>query len=166
MVAVAGDFLVSVVSGVRLAGAFQLASGNVAVAWLRRMASKAELFLLIRRGDRDAGGLHRELHLPRLGYVHRSTSCASSWYALLSLRYLAALCHSSRGLCLGWLGDVVGFFVESCFPKTEFFVFCGLECSGGARSAVGCHGNEKYMAVPLGAGVQGDGWHCLEFLRG
>ena len=37
--------------------------------------------------------------------------------------------------------------------------------NGGARSAVGFHGNEKYMAVPLGAGVQGDGWHCLEFLR-
>jgi hypothetical protein len=77
----------------------------------------------------------------------------------------AALCHSSRGLCLGWLGDVVGVFVVSCFPKTEFFVFCSLECSGGGRSAVGFHGNEKYMAVPLGAGVQGDGWHCLEFLR-
>ena len=123
LLAVAGDFLVSVVSGVRLAGAFQVASGNVAVAWLRRMASKAELFLLIRCGDRDAGGLHRELHLPRLGYVHRSTSCASSWLALLSLRYLAALCHSSRGLCLGWIGDVVGIFMESCLPKTEFFVF-------------------------------------------
>ena len=45
----------------------------------------------------------------------------------------AALCHSSRGLCLGWLGDVVGVFVVSCFPKTEFFVFCGLECSGGGQ---------------------------------
>ena len=38
--------------------------------------------------------------------------------------------------------------------------------NGGARSAVGFHGNEKSMAVPLGAGVQGDGWHCLDFLRG
>ena len=49
----------------------------------------------------------------------------SSWY-------LAALGPSARGLCSGWLG-VVGFFVETHFPDTEFFVFFGLECSGGVR---------------------------------
>ena len=47
-------------------------------------------------------------------------------------RGLAALCRSVRGLCFGWLG-VVGIFVEPCFPVTKFFVFYGLECSGGAR---------------------------------
>ena len=100
------------------------ASGNVA-AWLRRMASMAELFLFIRCGDRDAGGLHRELHLPRLGYVRRSTSCSSSWCAALlvvpgsswsfcswALLWMAWCCWLLRGdvlprhgvLCLLWLG--------------------------------------------------------------
>ena len=108
-----------------------VASGNVA-AWLTRMASMAELFLFIRCGDRDAGGLHRELHLPRLGHVSRSTSCSSSRWASRSSWCLAALCHSARGLRSGWLG-VVGVFVESFFPDAEFFVFFGLECSGGVR---------------------------------
>ena len=86
------------------------------------------------------------------------------WISILAM-HISFILEWIVFFCLGWLGDVVGVFVVSCFPKTEFFVFCSLECSGGGRSAVGFHGNEKYMAVPLGAGVQGDGWHCLEFLR-
>ena len=46
-------------------------------------------------------------------------------------RGLASLCRSVRGLCFGQLGGVSGFFVEPGFSVTEFFVFYGLECSGG-----------------------------------
>ena len=57
---------------------------------LRRVAHMAEFFLFIRRGGRDAGGLHREGHLPRFCPTG-STSTSFSSFGEASLVGMAVL---------------------------------------------------------------------------
>ena len=140
-------------------------SGNDA-AWLRRMASMAELFLFIRCGDRDAGGLHRELHLPRLGYVRRSTSCSSSWCASRSLWYCTWQLFVL--LLVGFALDGLVLLASSwrrTSPTRSSLSSLAWSAVVACGELFGFYGNEKYMAVPLGARVQSDCGHCLELLR-